>query len=349
MPKLIIQIPCLNEAEALPETIAALPREVEGIDEVELLVVDDGSSDATADVARRVGVEHIVRFPQNQGLAQAFSAGMDAALKLGADIIVNTDADNQYDARDIPALIAPILAGTADMVIGDRGTESVAHFSPLKRALQFYGSWVVRGLSGTTVPDAASGFRAFSRRAALRLNVITDFTYTLETLVQAGKKQLAVTHVPVRTRATRPSRLFSSIPGYLRRSFVTLVRIYSLYEPIRVFWTIGAVMVLAGIAIGARFVYAYLFTTGGEGMIQSLILAAALSIIGVQTILMGLIADLIAASRSLVEDTLLRVRKIELRLGAQPDVEPGFHPEVEAGTAPPKAPGLQLQTGAAAR
>jgi glycosyltransferase involved in cell wall biosynthesis len=334
MPKLIIQIPCLNEADVLASTVAALPRKLPGIDEVEILVIDDGSEDATADVARRAGVDHIVRFPQHQGLAKAFSAGVDAALKLGADIIVNTDADNQYEARDIPALVKPILEGRADMVIGDRGPESIAHFSRVKRALQFYGSWVVRGLSGTDVPDAASGFRALSRRAALRLNVMSDFTYTLETLVQAGKKQLAVTHVPVRTRETRPSRLFSSIPGYLRRSFVTLVRIYSLYEPIRVFWSLGAMMVIAGVVIGIRFLYYYLFDPVGAGKIQSLILAAALSIIGVQTILMGLIADLIALSRSLTEDTLLRVRKIELRLGETPDLEPGYHPEEE----PPPAP-----------
>jgi glycosyltransferase involved in cell wall biosynthesis len=327
MVKLIIQIPCLNEAEVLAKTVAALPRKVHGVDAIELLVIDDGSEDGTVGVARRAGVDHIVRFPQHQGLAKAFSAGIDAALKLGADIIVNTDADNQYEARDIPALVKPILDGRADMVIGDRGPESVAHFSPLKRMLQFYGSWVVRGLSGTDVPDAASGFRALSRRAALRLNVMSDFTYTLETLVQAGKKQLAVTHVPVRTRETRPSRLFTSIPGYLQRSFLTLVRIYSLYEPIRVFWTFGGLMVAAGVTIGVRFLFYYFLDHSGAGKIQSLILAAALSIIGVQTILMGLVADLIALSRALTEDTLLRVRKIELRLGELPDTEPGYHPE----------------------
>ncbi len=324
MPKLIIQIPCLNEADTLPETVAALPRSFPGVDEIEFLVIDDGSGDGTVDVARRLGVDHIVRFPQNQGLARAFSAGVDAALKLGADIIVNTDADNQYEAKDIPALVRPILDGKADMVVGDRGPADLEHFSPAKRILQFYGSWVVRGLSNTNVPDAASGFRAFDRRAALRLNVISDFTYTLETLVQAGKKQLAVTHVPVRTRKTRPSRLFRSIPNYLRRSFVTLVRIYSLYEPIRVFWTLGGLMVLGGLVLGVRFVL-YNFLYGPQGLIQSLILAAALTIIGVQTVLMGLIADLIASSRSLTEDTLLRMRKIELRLGEKPDLEPGYH------------------------
>jgi len=334
----------LNEADSLPATLAALPRRLPGIDEIEILIVDDGSSDGTADAARRAGAHHIIRFPQNQGLAQAFSAGIDAALKLGADVIVNTDADNQYDARDIPALIAPIMAGEADMVVGDRSPETLAHFSPVKRWLQSYGSWVVRGLSGTSVPDAASGFRAFSRRAALRLNVISDFTYTLETLVQAGKKQLAVTHVPVASRATRPSRLFRSIPSYLYRSFITLVRIYSLYSPIRVFWTLGAAMVIGGFAIGLRFLYFYV-TTGGRGMVQSLILAAALSIIGVQTILMGLIADLIGANRSLIEDTLLRVRKIELRLDVAPDLEPGLHVEPDEESPAPEV----RQSGAGAR
>lgn len=323
MTKLIIQIPCLNEAESLPETIAQLPRSISGVDSVEFLVIDDGSTDGTAGVARSLGVDHVVRFSQHQGLARAFSAGLDAALKLGADLIVNTDADNQYDARDIPALIQPILEGRADMVVGDRDTDQIAHFSKLKRRLQYLGSWVVRGLSGTTIPDAASGFRAFDRRAALRLNVMSDFTYTLETLIQAGKKQLAVAHVKVRTRPTRPSRLIRSIPVYLRRSFLTLVRIYSLYEPIRVFWSLGGVMLLAGLVLGGRFVILSVLY-GPQGLIQSLILAAALAIIGVQTILMGLVADLIASSRTLTEDTLHRVRKIELRLGLDADLLPGY-------------------------
>ena len=286
-------------------------------------MIDDGSTDGTAEVARSVGVEHVVRFSQHQGLARAFSAGLDAALKLGADLIVNTDADNQYDARDLPALIEPILQGRADMVVGDRDTDQIAHFSKLKRRLQYLGSWVVRGLSGTKIPDAASGFRAFDRRAALRLNVMSEFTYTLETLIQAGKKQLAVAHVKVRTRPTRPSRLVSSIPAYLRRSFLTLVRIYSLYEPIRVFWSLGGLMLLAGLLLGGRFLFLNLLY-GPQGLVQSLILAAALSIIGVQTILMGLVADLIASSRTLTEDTLHRVRKIELRLGLDADLLPGY-------------------------
>ncbi len=324
MPKLIIQIPCLNEAEQLVATVGALPRSIPGIDEIEFLVIDDGSEDGTAEVARGLGVHHIVRFPQHQGLARAFSAGLDAALKLGADIIVNTDADNQYDARDIPALIQPILAGEADMVVGDRGPAQLEHFSPLKRLLQFYGSWAVRGLSGTRVPDAASGFRAFDRRAALRLNVVSEFTYTLETIVQAGKKQLAVSHVPVRSYRTRPSRLFQSIPSYLRRSVVTLVRIYALYEPIRVFWTLGGLMVFGGAVLGVRFLI-YNMIYGPQGLVQSLILAASLVIIGVQTILMGLVADLIASNRALIEDGLLRIRKMELRFGEGLDTEPGYH------------------------
>lgn len=324
MPKLIIQIPCLNEADFLLETVQALPTEIPGIDAIEVLIIDDGSEDATLEIARDAGVDHIVRFPQHQGLARAFSAGIDAALKLGADIIVNTDADNQYEAGDIPALIGPILAGEADMVVGDRQPANLEHFSPVKRILQVYGSWAVRRLSGTDVPDAASGFRAFDRRAALRLNVISEFTYTLETLVQAGKKQLAVAHVPVRARQTRPSRLFGSISSYLRRSIVTLVRIYSLYEPIRVFWTIGFLMLAVGFVLGARFlVFSFLF--GPQGLIQSLIFGAVFVIIGVQTVLMGLVADLIASNRSLVEDALLRLRELELRLGTEPDLEPGYH------------------------
>jgi glycosyltransferase involved in cell wall biosynthesis len=329
MPKLIIQIPCLNEEDSLPETISALPREIPGVDTIEILIVDDGSRDDTIRVAREAGVDHVVRFPENQGLARAFSAGIDAALKLGADIIVNTDADNQYEADDIPALIQPILLGRADMVVGDRAPSRIQHFSPLKRFLQNYGSWVVRGLSGTEVPDAASGFRAFDRRAALQLNVISDFTYTLETLVQAGKKQIAVAYVPVRTRETRPSRLFRSMPSYLRRSLVTLVRIYSLYEPIRVFWSLGLLMLGVGFLLFVRFgVYSVLY--GPQGLIQSLIIGSALSIIGVQTILMGLIADLIAANRSLIEDTLLRVRKLELSAGEEPDLEPGYHASTQS-------------------
>ena len=318
--KLIIQIPCFNEEAVLEGTLAALPSRVPGIDVIETLVIDDGSADGTAEAARRGGATYLLRFPVHLGLARAFSAGLDAALKLGADVIVNTDADNQYPGSAIPALIAPILRGEAEMVIGDRAPHQLRHFGLLKRALQWVGSWVVRQLSGTTVPDAASGFRAFSRRAALKLNVFTRFTYTLETIIQAGKKHIAIGHVPVPTNPdTRPSRLFQSIGMYLRRSGSTLVRIYALYEPLRVFWGLGMLSILAGGAIGGRFLFQYL-AGEGAGHIQSLILAAVLLIIGFQTMLIGLVADLIGGNRSLLEDTLFRVRELELRLGDGPDV-----------------------------
>jgi glycosyltransferase involved in cell wall biosynthesis len=318
--KLIIQIPCFNEEAVLEGTLAALPSRVPGFDVIETLVIDDGSADGTAEAARRGGATYLLRFPVHLGLARAFSAGLDAALKLGADVIVNTDADNQYPGSAIPALVAPILRGEAEMVIGDRAPHQLRHFGPLKRVLQWVGSWVVRQLSGTTVPDAASGFRAFSRRAALKLNVFTRFTYTLETIIQAGKKHIAIGHVPVATNPdTRPSRLFQSLWMYLRRSGSTLVRIYALYEPLRVFWGLGTLSILAGSAIGLRFLFQYL-AGEGAGHIQSLILAAVLLIIGVQTMLIGLVADLIGGNRWLLEDTLFRVRELELRLGEGPDV-----------------------------
>jgi len=318
--KLIIQIPCFNEEAVLEGTLAALPSRVPGIDVIETLVIDDGSADGTGEAARRGGATYLLRFPVHLGLARAFSAGLDAALKLGADVIVNTDADNQYPGSAIPALVAPILRGEAEMVIGDRAPHQLRHFGLVKRTLQWVGSWVVRQLSGTTVPDAASGFRAFSRRAALKLNVFTRFTYTLETIIQAGKKHIAIGHVPVPTNPdTRPSRLFQSIGMYLRRSGSTLVRIYSLYEPLRVFWGLGMLAILGGSAIGARFLVQYL-SGEGAGHIQSLILAAVLLIVGFQTMLIGLVADLIGGNRSLLEDTLFRVRELELRLGDGPDV-----------------------------
>jgi glycosyltransferase involved in cell wall biosynthesis len=310
--KLVIQIPCLNEEASLPATLAELPRSFEGIDETVIVVIDDGSTDRTAAVARESGVEHVVRAPVNQGLARAFSAGLDYALRLGADIIVNTDADGQYRGDQVERLIAPILHHEADIVIGDRQPGRLAHFSPAKRVLQVAGSWVVRQLSGTRIPDATSGFRAFSREAALRMNVVSDFTYTLETIIQAGKKQLLVTHVPIDVNPeTRPSRLFPGIPSYVLKSGATLVRIYALYEPLRVFTIIGLVLLTGGMAIGARFVF-YYFTEGGEGHIQSLILAAVLTLAGFQTIMVGLLADLIGSSRRILEDTLLRVRRLEL-------------------------------------
>src|SRR5262245_9247714 len=291
--KLVIQIPCLDEEQTLPETLAGLPRAVRGIDEIEVIVVDDGSSDRTADVALAHGVHEVVRFPNHQGLARAFAAGLDHALQRGADIIVNTDADNQYDARDIEALVQPILWGKADMVIGDRETARLEHFSVMKRFLQRLGSWAVRQLSNTSIPDATSGFRAISRSAALKINVLSDFTYTLETIIQAGKKQIAVAHVPVRARPTeRPSRLFSGASHYVRRSAATLLRMYVFYEPFKFFFWIGGVLMLGASGIGLRFLWDYL-TEGGAGHIQSLILAGALLVTGTVTWLFGMLADLI--------------------------------------------------------
>jgi len=314
--KLVIQIPCLDEEETLPATLAALPRVLPGIDEIAVLIIDDGSVDRTAEVAERAGVTEVVHFPNHQGLARAFAAGLDRALQLGADVIVNTDADNQYSAADIPALIAPILRGEADVVIGDRDPANLAHFSLPKRLLQRVGSWVVRQLSETHVPDATSGFRAFSRTAALKLNVLSDFTYTLETVIQAGKKQLAVTHVPVHANATdRPSRLFSGPSHYIRRSASTIVRIYALYEPFKVFTLLGGTLMAVAAVIGLRFLYFYL-TDGGAGHVQSVILSAALLIIGFLTMLIGLLADLIGRNRQLAEEVLLRVRRLELGLHA---------------------------------
>lgn len=312
MTKLIIQIPCYNEEEQLPATLADLPRQIPGVEAIETLVIDDGSTDRTAEVAASLGVDHIIRFPQNLGLARAFAAGIDAALRLGADIIVNTDADNQYRGEDIARLIEPIMKGEADMVVGDRNPAALEHFSPAKRILQRLGSWVVRRLSGTAIPDTTSGFRALSREAALKMNVLSDFTYTLETIIEAGRKQIPLAHVPVRTNPQRrPSRLFSSVTRYVARSTATVVRIYALYQPLRVFTSVGLLLIAASFAIGVRFLY-YYFTSGGAGHIQSLILGAGLAIVGFQTILIGLLADLIARSRQLLEDALLRVKRLEL-------------------------------------
>lgn len=309
--KLIIQIPCLDEEEHLEKTLRALPRSIPGIESVEVLVIDDGSSDRTSEIARRAGADYILRFPNNRGLARAFRAGLDACLRLGADVIVNTDGDNQYDASDIPELIRPVLEGKADMVVGDRAPSSVKHFSWGKRWLQYYGSWVVRTLSGTTIPDTTSGFRALSREAALRLNVISDFTYTIETIIQAGKKRLPVTHVPVRTNPTRQSKLFHSVWEYVKRSAATIVRIYALYEPLKVFSYVGGLFIFLGMLPGLRFLYFYAIGEGG-GHIQSLLLTVLLIIIGFQTVLIGLVADLIAGNRSLIEDVLFRIRCLEL-------------------------------------
>jgi glycosyltransferase involved in cell wall biosynthesis len=309
--KLIIQVPCFNEEQHLALTLRELPRQVPGVDAVEVLVIDDGSTDRTSEVARLNGADYILRFSNNRGLAQAFRAGLDAALRLGADIIVNTDGDNQYCAADIEHLIAPVLRGQADMVVGDRDPGNLKHFSRSKRLLQHYGSWVVRTLSGTEVPDTTSGFRAMSREAALQLNVLSDFTYTLETIIQAGKKKLPVTHVPVRTNPERRgSKLFGSVWGYVKRSAATIVRIYAVYEPLKVFSYLGGTLILAGTALGLRFMFFYL-TDGGGGHLRSLMLTVLLVIIGFQTILIGLVADLIGSNRTLLEEILLRMRRLE--------------------------------------
>jgi glycosyltransferase involved in cell wall biosynthesis len=326
--KLIIQIPCFDEERTLPETLADLPREVAGIDAVEWLVIDDGSSDRTVDVARAGGVDHVVRLTNNKGLAAAFQAGLDACLKLGADIVVNTDADNQYSGGDIPRLLAPILAGHADMVIGDRKTDQVEHFSPLKKRLQRWGSAVVRRASGTGVPDTTSGFRAYNREAALQLQVVSKFTYTLESIIQAGKMLVAVDHVPIRTNPkTRESRLFPSTWAYVRRNTVSIFRIYALYEPLRVFLAAAAFFALIGAVIWARFLYFYLFSDEPGQHIQSLILGATLFIVAVQLAALGVVGDILAGSRLLQQRMLERVRRVELHLGVEPShYEPGAKP-----------------------
>ncbi len=319
--KLIIQIPCLNEATTLPATLADLPRHIPGIDVIETLVIDDGSSDDTVRVAREHGVRHVIRFRRHKGLAAAFMAGIDASLKAGADIIINTDADNQYAGSDIVALVAPLLEGRADIVIGDRNIRDIAHMSWQKKRLQRFGSWVVRQVSNTTVPDTTSGFRAYTRDAALRMTIVSDFSYTLESIIQAGKKRMAIAHVAVGTNArTRPSRLFGSLGGYLKQSAATIVRIYAMYEPLKVFTYIGTTIFFVGFAISFRFLYYYLFQHGAEGKIQSLILSAVLMIVGFQVVLIGLLADVISGTRKLLEDLLYRVRSMELtRTGHETD------------------------------
>jgi glycosyltransferase involved in cell wall biosynthesis len=312
--KLIVQIPCFNEEATLPETVAAIPRHIMGVDKVEILVIDDGSTDRTVEVARSLGVEHVVTQTRNRGLANAFRTGLDACLKAGADIIVNTDGDNQYSGADIPRLIHPILEGRADIVIGDRETSQVAHFSPLKKLLQAMGSWVVRRLSRVDVPDAVSGFRAISREAAMRLNIVSGFSYTIEMLIQAGRKRMAVTSVPIATnKVTRKSRLFKSIPDFIKRSVATMLRIYAMYQPLKVFAVVGAVIAAVGLLPILRFLYFYAIGDG-EGHVQSLILGGALVIIAVVSFLIGLVADLIGFNRQLLEITLEKVREMELKL-----------------------------------
>lgn len=313
--KLIIQLPCLNESETLGIALADLPRKVAGFDTVEWLIVDDGSTDDTAGVARRLGVDHVIRHPVNRGLATAFMTGLDACLRLGADVIVNTDADNQYSAADIPLLTAPILDGAADMVIGARPIDETEHFSWIKKRLQRLGSWAVRVASKTDVADAPSGFRAMTRETAMRLNVFNAYTYTLETIIQAGVSNLRVASVPIRTNADlRPSRLVKSISSYVRRSLVTILRIFVIYRPVSFFFWPGLVLSLVGASAALRFLYFYFATGNGSGHVQSLVLGTLCMILGAMLFMVALLADMISANRKLLEKIALRVQRVEHRL-----------------------------------
>ena len=307
--KLIIQIPCYNEAETLEVALNDLPKQIDGIDEIEYLIINDGSKDNTVEVAKNWGVHYVVNFKCNKGLAKGFMAGLDACLRQGADIIVNTDADNQYCGADIEKLVRPILDGKADIVIGERPIDDTEHFSPLKKKLQHIGSWTVRVASKTDVPDAPSGFRAYSRQAALKMNVVNEYTYTLETIVQAGRNKMAITSVPIRTNPElRKSRLFNSMFGYIKKSMLTIIRAFMMYKPLRFFTIIGSVIFLIGLILGIRFlVFVFMGESGGH--IQSLILASTLLLLGFQTFISGLQADLIASNRKLLEDIQERVRR----------------------------------------
>lgn len=309
--KLIIQIPCYNEEETLPITFADLPKKIDGIDEIEYLIINDGSKDKTVEVAKELGIHHIVTFKQNKGLARGFMAGIDACLHLGADIIVNTDADNQYCGDDIEKLVRPILENKADIVIGERPIDTTEHFSWKKKKFQHLGSWVVRVASNSDIPDAPSGFRAYSREGALRLNVTNEYTYTLETIIQAGRNKIPMLSVPIRTNGElRESRLFSSMWKYMKRSSTVIIRSFMMYKPLKFFSIIGSLIFTIGLAIGIRFLVYYI-QGAGNGHIQSLILAAILILMGVQTIIVGLQADIIAANRKILEDIQYRVRKME--------------------------------------
>ncbi len=338
--KLIIQIPCWDEEEQLPGTLADLPREVPGFDVVEWLIIDDGSTDRTIEVARENGVDHIVKLTNNKGLAAGFQAGLDACLKLGADVIVNTDADNQYSALDIPLLVEPIVARRADMVIGDRETDTIEHFSPLKKRLQKFGSGVVRAASDTDVPDTTSGFRAYNREAALQMAVVSKYTYTLETIIQAGKLLVATAHVPIRTNEkTRESKLFPSMGAYVRRNAVAITRIYAQYEPLKVFSFIALTLFGLSLIPFVRFLVAYI---GGEGAghVQSLIFGAVLFNSAVVVGVLGIIGDLLYSQRVMAQRTYEKIRRIELELGVPPShYEPGAKPTGQppttgAGAAP---------------
>lgn len=329
MTKLIIQIPCFNEVESLPQTLVTLPRQIAGIDKVEILIIDDGSTDGTSEVARRFGVHHIVRHRRNRGLAAAFQSGLRAALAAGADIVVNTDADGQYVSEDIALLVAPVLSKQADIVVGDRGVAQNAHFSPLKRQLQKLGSWVVRQLSRTDITDAVSGFRALSRAAAQQITITTEFSYTTDMLIQAGRKRLKIVSVPIRTNRTeRPSRLFKSIPQFISRQLITMARAYATYNPLRTFMLIGGALVMLGLAPIARFLWFWV-NGAGDGHIQSLVLGGAILVVGTMTGLMGILADLIGTNRKLQEATLLRLHLLEDRLALKAQMD-----TVDAASAP---------------
>jgi glycosyltransferase involved in cell wall biosynthesis len=309
--KLIIQIPCDNEEDSLPITLAALPKAISGIEVIEYLIVDDGSQDNTVETARRCGAHHVVSLTKNQGLAVGFMVGLDACLQLGADIIVNTDADNQYCGSDVETLVRPILEGKADIVIGERPIDNIEHFSRLKKKLQRLGSWVVRVASNTDIPDAPSGFRAFSREAAMKMNVVSEYTYTLETIIQAGRKNMAILSVPVRTNPSlRESRLFKSVGQYIKRSIFTILRVFIMYSPLRFFLSLGLCFFGAGFLIGVRFLVLMFVYNDSVGHVQSLLLAVALILIGVQTMVLGFQADLIAANRKIMEDVQYRVRRL---------------------------------------
>jgi glycosyltransferase involved in cell wall biosynthesis len=312
--KVVIQIPCLNEESTLPQTYADLPTSMAGVDEIDVLVIDDGSTDQTVETAKALGVDKIVSLPRNMGLATAFVRGLEASLGMDADIVVNTDADNQYAGDDIPRLVQPILDGRADIVVGDRGVMSVADFSPLKRRLQKLGSWVVKLASGVDTPDATSGFRALSREAAMRTIIFSQYSYTLESLIQAGARQMTVSYVPVAVNPqTRRSRLMRNHADYLVNSTATILRTYTMYRPLRVFFLLGSIFVILGLALGGRFLW-YYFQGMGTGKIQSLILTAILLIIGFQVWLIGLLADLINFNRRILEEILYRTRQMEMEI-----------------------------------
>ena len=317
--KLIIQIPCYNEAKTLEVTLNDLPKKIDGIDEIEYLIINDGSSDNTVEVARNWGVHYVVNFKQNKGLAKGFMAGIDACLRAGADIIVNTDADNQYNGDDIEAIVRPILDGKADIVIGERPIDQTEHFSPLKKKLQHAGSWTVRMASDTDIPDAPSGFRAYSREAALHLNVTNEYTYTLETIIQAGYQRIPMTSVPIRTNPElRKSRLFSSMGKYVKRSAVTIIRSFMMYRPLKFFITLGVIFLLVGLAVDIRFMY-FFFHGSSKGHVQSLILASTFVLMGVETIIIGMQSDNIASLRKILEDVQYHVRRIDYKLQEDED------------------------------